>query len=143
MRAHQGVLSHFETQTNARSYAPSGMSLGLISRAPTRRHGEAPLEAGRPAASWRSLLACEGRDRIRLSGTPFVMAQGWTSEDGRGYFTSSCGRIAMSRQSCWGAVVGSVCAGLMSLVVHAQDPKPQSYLPVVIEEDFGTVMARD
>jgi hypothetical protein len=31
----------------------------------------------------------------------------------------------------------------MSLVVHAQDPKPQSYLPVVIEEDFGTVMARD
>jgi cytochrome c peroxidase len=49
----------------------------------------------------------------------------------------------MSRQSCWGAVVGAVCAGLMSLVVHAQDPKPQSYLPVVIEEDFGTVMARD
>lgn len=42
-----------------------------------------------------------------------------------------------------GVVVGIVCAGLIGFVAYAQAPKGHTYLPVVIDEDFATTMARD
>jgi cytochrome c peroxidase len=39
--------------------------------------------------------------------------------------------------------VGLVCAGLIGLDAYAQNLEPQSYLPVVITEDFATTMERD
>ena len=41
------------------------------------------------------------------------------------------------------AALGMVYAGLIALVAYAQAPKGQTYLPVVIEEDFTAIMARD
>jgi hypothetical protein len=49
----------------------------------------------------------------------------------------------MRRRLYNGVVVGLVCAGLIGLVAYAQNLTPQSYLPVVITEDFPTTMERD
>jgi len=46
----------------------------------------------------------------------------------------------MRRRLYNGVVVGPVCAGLIGLVAYAQNLEPQSYLPVVITEDFATTM---
>jgi hypothetical protein len=48
------------------------------------------------------------------------------------------------RRRLHGVVFVSIaCIGLLSLVAYAQNLERQSFLPVVITEDFATIMQRD
>src|SRR5918992_705421 len=58
-------------------------------------------------------------------------------------FSSHVGGWHMRRRLYGGVFVGIVCLGLISLVAYAQNLERQSFLPVVITEDFATIMQRD